>query len=106
MVGELKKRSVAPVTDFLELAPENWMNLGGRLAAQFDGFAERYPLVCHGLSLSVGSQEPLDTEFLYSLKHFLDRYQIVHYSEHLSYCSEIGRASCRERVYVSVVWVY
>jgi len=79
-----------PVADFLELAPENWMNLGGRLGVQFEWFAERYPLVCHGLSLSIGSLEPLDRDFLFSLKKFLDRFNIVHYSEHLSYCSGDG----------------
>jgi len=79
-----------PAADFLELAPENWMNLGGRLGAQFEWFSERYPLVCHGLSLSIGSLEPLDRDFLFSLKKFLDRFNIVHYSEHLSYCSGDG----------------
>ena len=90
LVNELKERSHHPLTDFLELAPENWMNLGGRLASQLDWLAERYPLVCHGLSLSIGSMEPLDVPFLHSLKSFLDRYNIVHYSEHLSYCSGNG----------------
>jgi len=79
-----------PAADFLELAPENWMNIGGRLGAQFEWFAERYPLICHGLSLSIGSLEPLDRDFLFSLKKFLDRFNIVHYSEHLSYCSGDG----------------
>lgn len=79
-----------PAADFLELAPENWMNVGGRLGAQFEWLAERYPLVCHGLSLSIGSLEPLDRDFLASLKKFLDRFHIVHYSEHLSYCSGDG----------------
>lgn len=79
-----------PAANFLELAPENWMNLGGKLGAQFEWFAERYPLVCHGLSLSIGSVEPLDRNFLDSLKQFLDRFNIVHYSEHLSYCSAGG----------------
>lgn len=89
MVRELQQQE-NPVADFLEVAPENWMNLGGRLGAQFEWFAERYPFVCHGLSLSVGSVEALDREFLTSLKNFLDRFNIVHYSEHLSYCSGDG----------------
>jgi len=93
MVKELQhfdetEKSLA--ADFLELAPENWMGLGGRLGAQFERFAAHYPLLCHGLSLSIGSVEPLDREFLSALKKFLDRFHIVHYSEHLSYCSGEG----------------
>lgn len=93
MVSELQKnfeKEKKLAADFLELAPENWMNLGGRLGAKFEWFAERYPLVCHGLSLSIGSLEALDKDFLISLKKFLDRFNIVHYSEHLSYCSADG----------------
>jgi len=89
MVKELQQKD-HPVADFLEVAPENWMNLGGRRGVQFEWFAERYPFMCHGLSLSIGSLEPLDREFLLSLKLFLRRFNILHYSEHLSYCSGDG----------------
>jgi hypothetical protein len=44
----------AGAIDFLEVAPENWIGVGGRLGRQFRALAERYPLVCHGLSLSLG----------------------------------------------------
>ncbi|MCY3795000.1 MAG: DUF692 family protein, partial [Gammaproteobacteria bacterium] len=50
--------------DFLELAPENWIGVGGRFGRQFRGLAERFPLVCHGLSLSIGGPAPLDKAFL------------------------------------------
>ncbi|MGB1978400.1 MAG: DUF692 domain-containing protein, partial [Pseudoalteromonas tetraodonis] len=46
--------------------------------------------VCHGLSLSIGSPEPLDLEFVKSLKPFFDTHNIKVYSEHLSYCSGKG----------------
>ncbi|MEM7219189.1 MAG: DUF692 domain-containing protein [Pseudomonadota bacterium] len=75
---------------FLEVAPENWMRLGGRFERLFADFAERFPLVCHGLSLSIGAPAPLDSQFLTELKAFLDRYQIRCYSEHLSYCGDQG----------------
>lgn len=74
--------------DFLELAPENWIGVGGRFGRQFRQLAERFPLVCHGLSLSIGSPAPLDRRFLSELKTFLDDYDIRCYSEHLSYCSD------------------
>ena len=74
--------------DFLELAPENWVGVGGRFGRQFRRLAERFPLVCHGLSLSIGSPAPLDRRFLSALKSFLDEFDICCYSEHLSYCSD------------------
>jgi uncharacterized protein len=74
--------------DFVEAAPENWIGVGGRFGRQFAAIAERFPLVCHGLSLSIGSPAPLDVEFLRELRGFLDRHRVVSYTEHLSYCSD------------------
>ena len=74
--------------DFLEVAPENWIGVGGRFGRQFRQLAERFPLVCHGLSLSIGSPAPLDQNFLADLKKFLDEHDVRCYSEHLSYCSD------------------
>lgn len=75
---------------FYEVAPENWMGIGGRLGRQFRGLTERQPFVCHGLSLSIGSPAPLDEAFVGRLKGFLDTHGIRAYSEHLSYCSDDG----------------
>jgi uncharacterized protein (UPF0276 family) len=74
--------------DFLELAPENWIGVGGRFGRQFRSLAERYPLVCHGLSLSIGGPAPLDRTFLKEVRTFLDAHDVRCYSEHLSYCSD------------------
>jgi len=76
--------------DFLEVAPENWMRVGGRLARDLRSFTERFPLICHGLSLSLGSPAPLDVEFLRELKKFLDANNVCCFTEHLSYCSDHG----------------
>ena len=76
--------------DFFEIAPENWIGIGGRPRKQLDGFAERYPLVCHGLSLSLGGPDPLNEAFLKRVKQFLDQHHIPLYTEHLSYCSDGG----------------
>ncbi|MCC6297335.1 MAG: DUF692 domain-containing protein [Pseudomonadales bacterium] len=75
---------------FLEVAPENWMRVGGRLGRRFREFSERYPVACHGLSLSLGSTDPLDLDFLRELKAFLRSHRVRCYSEHLSYCSDRG----------------
>lgn len=76
--------------DFLEVAPENWMEIGGLLGKKFAHFTERYPIICHGLSLSIGSPESLDEHFLIRLKKFLDKHNVQCYSEHLTYCSDNG----------------
>jgi hypothetical protein len=76
--------------DFLEIAPENWMGLGGRYREQLEQAAARYPIICHGLSLSIGGPAELDLDFLRNLKVFLDRHRIAGYSEHLSYCTDDG----------------
>jgi uncharacterized protein (UPF0276 family) len=79
-----------PDVDFMEVAPENWINVGGALGRKFRFFTERYPFVTHGLSLSLGSPAPLDEDFLQQVKEFLDIHGIRFYSEHLSYCGDDG----------------
>ena len=79
-----------PNVDFYEVAPENWMRFGGRLGKQFRALTERFPFVCHGLSLSLGGPAPLDEDFLLELKAFLGEHQIRLYSEHLSFCGDDG----------------
>ncbi len=74
----------------MEVAPENWINVGGRLGRQFRQYTERFPFVCHGLSLSIGSPDPLDFQLLAAIKTFINTHGIHHYSEHLSYCSSKG----------------
>jgi hypothetical protein len=76
--------------DFWEVAPENWIGVGGRQGRQLRALTEGYPFVCHGLSLSIGSPAPLDSAFVSQVKGFLDRHGIGTYSEHLSYCSDDG----------------
>ena len=50
--------------DFIEFAPENWMEMGGYWKKMFDEAVHKYPVTCHGLSLSLGSPEPLDWDFI------------------------------------------
>ena len=78
----------AQAVDFVELAPENWVRVGGSRGRQLELVAERYPLVCHGLSLSIGGPAPLDMRLLADVKNFLGRYGVLAYTEHLSYCSD------------------
>jgi uncharacterized protein len=75
---------------FYEVAPENWITIGGKSGRQFRAMTERHDFVCHGLSLSLGSTDPLDEKFLGEVKQFLSGHRIKLYSEHLSYCSQDG----------------
>lgn len=70
---------------FIEFAPENWMNIGGYWKKILKRLSEQYPITAHGLSLSIGSPEELDWNFLKQIKQFLKDYNIKVYSEHLSY---------------------
>ena len=79
-----------PAVDFYEVAPENWIGVGGRFGRLFRAMTERHPFVCHGLSLSIGSPAPLDLEFVRRIKQFLDSHGIRAYTEHLSFCSDAG----------------
>ncbi|WP_372625276.1 DUF692 domain-containing protein [Arsukibacterium sp.] len=79
-----------PAADFFEVAPENWLPYGGKLASQFKALTERHAFACHGLSLSIGSPDPLDIDFIKQLKVFFREHNIKLYSEHLSYCSAKG----------------
>ncbi len=76
--------------NFMEIAPENWMNVGGRLGKQFRSFTERFDFLCHGLSLSIGSPDSLDIDFIKQVAEFMKLHDIKAYSEHLSYCSNDG----------------
>lgn len=76
--------------DFFECAPENWIGVGGPAGEALADLAQRYPLSCHGLSLSLGSTAPLDTQLLAQVGRFLDQHRVPLYSEHLSYCSDDG----------------
>ncbi|HET6565785.1 MAG TPA: DUF692 domain-containing protein, partial [Xanthomonadales bacterium] len=89
LLGPLQSASLDGV-DFMEVAPENWIGVGGKYGRQFRSFTERLPFTCHGLSLSLGGPSPLDETFLQKLKTFLAEHNILCYSEHLSYCSDDG----------------
>ena len=94
----LKNEIITPLLEsepeavkFVEVAPENWIGIGGRRKKALERVLERYPLVCHGLSLSIGGPHPLDEPFLHRVKDFLDRSKALVYTEHLSYCADGGQ---------------
>ena len=77
--------------DFMEVAPENWIHVGGALAKKLRFFTERYPFVIHGLSLSIGSPAPLNETLVQDIKSFMAEHGIRMYSEHLSASGDDGQ---------------
>jgi uncharacterized protein (UPF0276 family) len=88
-IGSLAE-SIPEQVDFMEVAPENWIDVGGKFGRQFQKISEQVPIVCHGLSLNIGGKAPLDEAFLQKVKQFLETFNIPIYSEHLSYCADSG----------------
>jgi uncharacterized protein (UPF0276 family) len=76
--------------DFMEVAPENWINVGGRFGRQFAELAERYPIALHGLSLNIGGTAPIDRELVTAIGEFMSAWSCPVYSEHLTYCGDDG----------------
>ncbi len=75
----------------MEVAPENWIHVGGKLGKKFRFFTERYPVLIHGLSLSIGAPSPLNEALVRDIKDFMRVHDIGFYSEHLSYCGDDGQ---------------
>lgn len=78
-------------TSFFEVAPKNWIHMGGRFARLLEKAAEQMPMVCHGLSLNLGGQAPLYMRLVAQTRQFLARYKAKYFSEHLSYCADDGQ---------------
>ena len=76
--------------DFMEVAPENWIGVGGRFGKQFRQLAERHTIALHGLSLDIGGPDPLDTELVRSVRSLMTEINAPLYSEHLTYCAADG----------------
>jgi uncharacterized protein (UPF0276 family) len=80
-----------PEIDFFEILSENYMNTGGRPVWTLDQVAERYPIVMHGVSMSIGSVDPLNFEHLRKLKALADRTKAHWVTDHLCWTGVAGR---------------
>ena len=89
LLGPLQNMEQEAV-DFMEVAPENWIGVGGRFNKQFRQMAERYPMVLHGLSLDIGGPDPIDADLVKSVRTLMAEIGAPLYSEHLSYCAAEG----------------
>ncbi len=80
-----------PPVDWFEVLSENFLNTGGRPLHVLDQVVERYPVALHGVSLSIGSTDPLDLEYLKELKSLADRTRARWVSDHLCWTGVLGR---------------
>ncbi len=79
-----------PRVDWFEIISENYMSAGGRPLINLDRVRERYPMVMHGVSLSIGSVDPLDRDYLDSLKALAERVDPAWISDHLCWTGVDG----------------
>jgi uncharacterized protein (UPF0276 family) len=81
-----------PAVDFLEVAPENYAGRGGYHADALAFLAAHYPIVTHGLSLSLGGTDPFDPAHLADLRDGIAELRSPWHSDHLSFGTSDGRA--------------
>jgi uncharacterized protein (UPF0276 family) len=80
-----------PAVDWFEIVTENFLDTGGRPAWVLDRIAERYPVVLHGVSMSVGSTDPVDRAYLAKVKALAERVGAVWVSDHVCWTGVAGR---------------
>jgi len=76
--------------DWLEILSENYMVAGGKPLYYLDKICERYPVVMHGVSLSIGSVDPLNQNYLHDLKKLAQRVKPKWISDHLCWTGTQG----------------
>jgi len=82
-----------PAIDWFEVISENFIDSQGRPRYVLDQVAERYPIVLHGVSLSIGSTDPLNREYLDKLAALAKRTKACWVSDHLCWTGVAGRNS-------------
>ena len=79
-----------PEVDWFEIISENFMDSGGRPRHVLEQIAERYQVVMHGVSLSIGSTDPLNHDYLNKLKKLADTVKAHWVSDHLCWTGVAG----------------
>ena len=89
LVGMVEADEPLPV-DFFEVSPENYMRRGGYYPAALSYLSERFPVVTHGLTMSLGGTEPLDEAYLRELRAFIEGVGSPWHSDHLCFSAAGG----------------
>jgi uncharacterized protein len=76
--------------DWLEIIPENYVDQGGLVQRNLARCRERWPVIAHGVSLSLGGPDPLPEPYVTGLRRLLDELQAPFYTDHLCYATIDG----------------
>ncbi len=79
-----------PEVDWFEIISENYMVDGGKPLHFLDRVRENYPIVMHGVSLSIGGTDPLDQDYLKQLKQLIERVEPAWVSDHMCWTGQAG----------------
>ena len=80
----------APELDFVEISPENYMGRGGYYDEALDRAAAIWPIVTHGLTMSIGGVDPMREDYLRGLREFTRRVKTPWHSDHLCFSTHDG----------------
>lgn len=75
----------SPAFRWFEIIAEDFIGMGGRVGEKFEEIRRRYPVICHGVGMSIGSTDPLDREYLAELKRLIERIDSPWFSDHLCF---------------------
>ena len=89
MTSSTRQSPVA--VDFFEISPENYMRRGGYFPEAIEAVSRRYPMLTHGLTMSLGGTDPLGDDYMGELDRFLDRVDPPFHSDHLCFSGTDGR---------------
>src|SRR5688500_17646377 len=84
LAGDILERPPAELA-FIEVAPENYMRWGGLFPASLASCAERWPIVTHGLTMSLGGVDPIPPEYIATLAAFVREVRTPWHSDHLCF---------------------
>ena len=90
-IDELLATDADTGVDFLEISPENYMRRGGYYPHALARAKARYPILTHGLTMSLGGTDPLDEDYLRELAAFVRDVESPHHSDHLCFGAADGR---------------
>lgn len=91
VIASIDRGELLPGVAFFEISPENHMRRGGYIPAAIEHIGARYRYLTHGLTLSLGGDDPFDDAYMDELRRFLDRVKAPYHSDHLCFNGTGGR---------------
>ena len=86
-----RRAELEGVVPFWEVSPENYMRRGGYIPESLEKVADHFPLITHGLQMSIGGLDPFEAAYFAPLKRFVKRFATPWHSDHLCFCGTDGK---------------